>query len=139
MWLTPTKGLFVANATPSMSCKVAPAAASASLTTPLIFSRCSREASSGTTPPYFSCVAICEAMTFEWTLTPSSMTAAAVSSHELSIPRISIGPHHDIRHISYEIWRMPYDGGVFLVLWIKIRPDDIGTQDQPLGARGTRG
>src|SRR5262245_38398255 len=98
-----------------MSRKVAPAAASASPTTSPIFSRCSREASSGTTPPYFLCVAICEAMTFERTLTPSSMTAAAVSSHELSIPRISIGPHHDICHISYEIWHMSCDGAVFLL------------------------
>src|SRR5215475_15406185 len=97
-----------------MSRKLTPAAANASPTTPLIFSRCSREASSGTTPPYFLCVAICEAMTFERTLTPSSMTAAAVSSHELSIPRVSIGPHHDICHISYEIWHMSYDGSVFL-------------------------
>src|SRR5262249_30824243 len=54
-------------------------------------------------------------MTFERTLTPSSMTAAAVSSHELSIPRISIGPHHDICHISYEIWHMSCDGAVFLL------------------------
>src|SRR5215475_13731823 len=81
-----------------MSRKLTPAAANASPTTSLIFSRCSREASSGTTPPYLLCVAICEAMTFERTLTPSSMTAAAVSSHELSIPRVSIGPHHDICH-----------------------------------------
>src|SRR5215813_8484805 len=102
-----------------MSCKGAPAAANASPTTSPIFSRCSREASSGTTPPYFLCVAICEAMTFERTLTPSSMTAAAVSSHELSIPRVSIGPHYDICHISYEIWHMSYDGAVFLVLWIR--------------------
>src|SRR5262249_58350342 len=58
-------------------------------------------------------------MTFERTLTPSSMTAAAVSSHELSIPRVSIGPHYDICHISYEIWHMSYDGAVFLVLWIR--------------------
>ena len=44
---------------------------------------------SGTTPPYLPCVLICEATIEESTRGASSTTAAAVSSHELSIPRMS--------------------------------------------------
>ncbi len=50
--------------------------------------RCSREASSGTTPPYGWWVAICEATTLETTCSPERTTAAAVSSQELSMPRM---------------------------------------------------
>ena len=52
--------------------------------------RCSREASSGTTPPYLPCVESCEATTDDNTRTPSSTTAAAVSSHDDSIAKIRI-------------------------------------------------
>src|SRR5438552_14805060 len=45
-----------------------------------------REASSGTTPPYGPCTASCEDTT-EAASSPSRSTAAAESSHELSIPR----------------------------------------------------
>src|SRR5215510_14540840 len=112
----PTRPGPCVTAIPSMAWKFTPAVAKASPTTSLIFSRCSREASSGTTPPYFLCVAICEAMTFERTLTPSSMTAAAVSSHELSIPRVSIGPYHDICHtlghaaVRYQLHGLSFSG-----------------------------
>src|SRR6185295_2428240 len=59
----------------------------ASRTTGTMARRCSREASSGTTPPYRACVASCEATTEDRIDVPSSTTAAAVSSHEDSIPR----------------------------------------------------
>src|SRR5262245_31222402 len=65
-----------------------PADSSASRTTGTIARRCSRDASSGTTPPYFPWVLIWEATTEESTRPPSSTTAAAVSSQEDSIPRI---------------------------------------------------
>src|SRR5205814_5165560 len=45
-----------------------------------------REASSGTTPPYGAWSASCEATTLDRIRRPSVRTAAAVSSHELSIP-----------------------------------------------------
>src|SRR6185437_1180899 len=61
---------------------------SASRTTGTMARRCSREASSGTTPPYGACVAIWEETTFDNTCAPSRTTAAEVSSHELSMPRI---------------------------------------------------
>src|SRR6476469_5957668 len=67
---------------------VLPASASACRTTGTIARRCSRDASSGTTPPYGWCVAICDDTTFESTRSPLPTTAAAVSSHELSIPRM---------------------------------------------------
>src|SRR3990167_7029017 len=77
------------------------------LNTCLIFSICLRQASSGTTPPYLLCISCCEAIIFDLIfitapLSPPSeggdegevlhisTTAAAVSSHEVSIPRINI-------------------------------------------------
>src|ERR1035441_8291318 len=63
----------------------------ASRTTGTIARRCSREASSGTTPPYLPWVTICEATTEERTVVPSSTTAAAVSSQEDSMPRMRTG------------------------------------------------
>src|SRR5688572_28689692 len=65
-----------------------PVLPSASRTTGTIDRRCSREASSGTTPPYFPCVASCDATTDESTRSPSSTMAAAVSSHEDSKARM---------------------------------------------------
>ena len=62
----------------------------AARTTGTIALRCSRDASSGTTPPYFACIVICEATTLERMTLPFSTTAAAVSSHEDSMPRISL-------------------------------------------------
>src|SRR5438067_6544748 len=50
--------------------------------------RCSREASSGTTPPYGWCVVNCEKTTLEAVCSPERTTAAAVSSQELSMPRM---------------------------------------------------
>src|SRR4051794_21679852 len=50
--------------------------------------RCSRLASSGTPPPYLSCMVICDATTEESTVSPFSTTAAAVSSQEDSMPRM---------------------------------------------------
>src|SRR5271165_6300312 len=60
----------------------------ASRTTGTICRRCSREASSGTTPPYFRWTSNCEATTLDRMLWPSTKTAAAVSSQDDSIPRM---------------------------------------------------
>jgi len=57
-------------------------------TTGMMFCRCARDASSGTTPPY-SAWTFCPAITFD-RMTFSSITAAEVSSQEDSIPRIYI-------------------------------------------------
>src|SRR4051794_21064507 len=65
-----------------------PLRSSASRTTGTIARRCSRLASSGTTPPYLSCMLICDATTEESTVRQSSTTAAAVSSQEDSMPRM---------------------------------------------------
>src|SRR6267142_1473714 len=73
-------------ATPSSSRNLTPASASAFSTTGTMTSRWRREASSGTTPPYGAWIASCEATTLESTRRPSARTAAAVSSHELSMP-----------------------------------------------------
>src|SRR5215831_16902053 len=78
-------------AIPSRSGRRTPASASAFSTTGTMTSRCRREASSGTTPPYGAWIASCEATTFDRMRRPSASTAAAVSSHELSIPRTIIG------------------------------------------------
>src|ERR1035441_4058028 len=70
----------------------APERHSASRPTGAMARRCSREASSGTTPPYFECVSICDATTEDSTASPFSTTAAAVSSHEDSMPRMRTTP-----------------------------------------------
>src|SRR6185437_13365874 len=75
----------------SRSSNPTPDSAIAARTTGTMARRCSRLASSGTTPPYRACVAICEATTDESVRAPRSTTAAAVSSHELSMPRIRPG------------------------------------------------
>jgi hypothetical protein len=58
-------------------------------TTLTTVARCWRDATSGTTPPYSACTNTCDAITFERMTLPSSTTAAAVSSHEVSMPRIN--------------------------------------------------
>ena len=50
--------------------------------------KCWRAATSGTMPPKRACISTCVATTFEWMFLPSSMTAAAVSSQDVSMPRI---------------------------------------------------
>jgi len=72
----------------SSSSAVTPASLSAVSTTGTIFCWWAREASSGITPPYLTCTA-CEAMTFD-SRTLLRNTAAEVSSHEDSMPRIVI-------------------------------------------------
>src|SRR4051794_35975816 len=64
-----------------------PASASARSTTGPIARRWSREAISGTTPPVSRWTSSCEATTFDSTSRPSTTIAAAVSSHEVSMPR----------------------------------------------------
>src|ERR1019366_6741625 len=72
------------------SSSLVPERSRASRTTGTMARRCSREASSGTTPPYLPWVIICEATTEESTASPFSTTAAAVSSQEDSMPRMRI-------------------------------------------------
>jgi cytochrome bd-type quinol oxidase subunit 1 len=70
--------------------KSAPAAVRAFSTTGTIFSICFLEASSGTTPPYGWCVATWDQTTLDKMVCPPEVTAAAVSSQEVSIPRIML-------------------------------------------------
>ena len=67
-----------------------PASATARRSTGTTVARCCREATSGTTPPNSACTSTCEATTSERSRRPSSSTAAAVSSHDVSIPRTSM-------------------------------------------------
>src|SRR5690554_1753884 len=76
----------------STSPNCTPASLNASDTTGLIASMCARDATSGNTPPYGACSAICDATTFDRIVSPSRTMAAAVSSHEVSMPRISVIP-----------------------------------------------
>ena len=82
-------------AIPSRSRSCIEACSMASLITALNVSMCCREASSGTMPPYWACMSIWVATTFEWMVRPSSMTAAAVSSQDVSMPRIFISSYED--------------------------------------------
>src|SRR5207249_2016518 len=86
----PTRPGPCVTAIPSRSGRRTPASASALSTTGTMTSRWRREASSGTTPPYGAWMASCEATTLERRRRPSASTAAAVSSHELSIPSTTI-------------------------------------------------
>src|SRR6266536_2439050 len=65
-----------------------PASMSASSTTPLMSSTWARLASSGTTPPYGACSSTWLDTIDERTRRPSSTTAAAVSSQDVSMPRM---------------------------------------------------
>ncbi len=67
------------------------ACASASATTVSMTLMWWREATSGKTPPYFACSAAWEATTLENAARPFSTTAAAVSSQEVSMPRMRAG------------------------------------------------
>ena len=72
---------------------VIPAFSNASLATGKIFKTCALAATSGTTPPYFLCISICDATTLDSTSTLSPLprtTAAAVSSQLVSMPSIII-------------------------------------------------
>ena len=73
-------------ATASSCSGCTPASRSAVCTTGIKFRRCSRAASSGTTPPYSACSLICEETALDKTL-PSRTTAALVSSQEVSRAR----------------------------------------------------
>ena len=72
-----------------------PASTSASAITSSISSTCARLAISGTTPPKRACRSTWLDTTDERTSRPSSTTAAAVSSHDVSMPRIA--RHHQRR------------------------------------------
>src|SRR5262249_32070402 len=75
-----------APATPSTRSRRTSARARAASITGSMLRTWWRDASSGTTPPYGPCTASWDETTEERT-SPSRSTAAAVSSHELSIPR----------------------------------------------------
>src|SRR4051812_17817538 len=73
-----------------MSASATPASPSACSITGVTSSRWRLDATSGTTPPKRACSSSCEATTLE-RMSPSALTtAAAVSSQEVSIPRIAI-------------------------------------------------
>src|SRR5665213_796958 len=67
-----------------------PASASASASTGVSSSTWARPASSGTTPPYLAWRSIWLLTTEETMTEPPSTTDAAVSSHDVSIPRTRV-------------------------------------------------
>ena len=67
-----------------------PASLKAALATGRRFFRCSRAASSGTTPPYSACSLICDETVLD-RIFPSRTTAALVSSQEVSMARMVMG------------------------------------------------
>ena len=66
-----------------------PASPNADCATGIRFLRCSRAASSGTTPPYSACSLICDETVLD-KIFPSRTTATLVSSQEVSMARIVI-------------------------------------------------
>src|SRR5262249_56171433 len=86
----PTRPGPCVTATASASPSSAPAWPSASRRTGITSSRCRRDATSGTTPPKRAWRSACEETTLA-RISPSTVTiAAAVSSHEVSTPRITV-------------------------------------------------
>src|ERR1700682_2249244 len=96
-WLTPTRSAptrpgALVTATASRSSRLVPASSIARSTTGTMLVRCARDAISGTTPPKTRWIS-CERITRDFweTSSPSpSRTAADVSSHEVSIPRMRV-------------------------------------------------
>src|SRR5581483_4706954 len=74
---------------PPTSSSVAPACANADVSTGIRLVMWTREAISGTTPPYSPWIAICDATRSARMRRPSSTSAAAVSSHDDSMPSVS--------------------------------------------------
>src|SRR5581483_6113499 len=117
----PTRPGPCVTATAERSDHVLRDSSSASRTTGTMAFRCSREANSGTTPPYGECVASWDATTelrIRWP-SASSTTAAAVSSHDDSMERIRT------------ILRDGQRGGQ-----LRLRRGRIGDRAQPLAGRG---
>src|SRR3990170_2124554 len=97
-------------ATASMASSPAWACDNACSTTAKMLSTCMREATSGNTPPYWACWAACEATMLERMKRPFSTTEAAVSSQEVSMPRMRVsslklrsGSASRSRHLEHEI------------------------------------
>src|SRR5919197_498000 len=86
----PTSPGPTVTATPSSSPKLTPATSSARSSSGLRTSTCARDASSGTTPPNRSWTSTWLATRFDRSFRPSSTTATAVSSQEVSIPRTRV-------------------------------------------------
>src|SRR6266567_339665 len=86
----PTRPGPTVTATASTSPNQIPASVRASVSSGLTFSRWAREAISGTTPPNRSCRWAWLDSRFDRIFRPSSTTATAVSSQEVSIPRTRI-------------------------------------------------
>jgi hypothetical protein len=81
----------VVTASASTSPTWTPPSDTAAFTTGFTSSRWWREATSGTTPPYRAWAAACDEMTLE-RIRASSVTAAQVSSHDVSIARTIMPP-----------------------------------------------
>src|SRR5512132_3556076 len=87
----PTNPGPTVTATPSRSAKRHPARSSASSISGFRACTWALEATSGTTPPNLACRSVWLATKLARTIAPSSMTATAVSSHEVSMPRTLTG------------------------------------------------
>ncbi len=81
----------VVTATASRSATAMPARSSACSTMGTIVATCALHAISGTTPPYLAWRCSWDATTLARVRVPSATTAAAVSSQEVSMPRMRMG------------------------------------------------
>ena len=110
------------------SSSVAPASPSASRTTGTTSSRWRATRAPGTTPPYGACSSACEATTFDRIAPVVVTTAAAVSSQDVSIPRISGSAALSSRVA-------PHDQRVFAVVGVVAAPNAAGDETELLVQR----
>src|SRR5689334_22237926 len=90
-------------------------------------SRCRREATSGTTPPNRACRSACDETTLE-RISPPSTSAAAVSSQEVSSPRITLVVRDGVANDRV----LPHDQRVLAVVRVVAAPHASGAEAEVL-------
>src|SRR6266540_2328019 len=133
----PTNPGPTVTATPSRSANRHPARSSASSMSGFRVCTWAREATSGTTPPNRACRSAWLATRLARTIRPSWMTATAVSSHEVSMPRTLMGARSRANAVGELLGQPsqsllvfgpvhvvdPHDQGVLVYLLVVVLPE----------------
>src|SRR5919197_3461356 len=146
----PTSPGPTVTATPSIDPNDAPASLKASSISGFMLSRCARDATSGTTPPNRSWRWAWLESGFALIFRPSSRMATAVSSHEVSSPRLRTArprcrrlggadPERDLLDDPIQLGAIvarpdpvrPHHDGVLPRLLVIVLPDPYRTEPEP--------
>src|SRR6266496_136230 len=142
----PTNPGPTVTATPSRSANRHPARSSASSISGFKACTWAREATSGTTPPNRACRSVWLATRLARTIRPSWMTATAVSSHEVSMPRTLTGRRSRANPVGEVLGQSaqsllifgpvhivdPHDQGVLVHLLVVVLADADGAEPELL-------